>query len=304
MSKIDNPPAVITDHGALTGLTDDDHTQYALLAGRSGGQTLIGGTGTTDDLILRSTSGVGATGADIIFQVGNNGATEAMRILNSGFVGIGMTPTVPFHVNGSAKFTAPDTPTVFLNVYTDSGSNQIDLNAIGGGSLALYSTAKVIFRTSGADPAMTILNAGNVGIGTTTPGGGTTIGTSALSLANGTAPVGGVANQASLYSADITAGNAALHVLNENGEVIKLHKANTYTQTYATADRTLGAYTSDPESGAYTGIDNLQVGTPYAQLTDLNALRVAYETLRVFTEDAVAMLNATVDDLQTIGLVG
>jgi hypothetical protein len=30
----------VTDHGALTGLTDDDHTQYLLLAGRSGGQTL------------------------------------------------------------------------------------------------------------------------------------------------------------------------------------------------------------------------------------------------------------------------
>lgn len=39
------------DHGAaLTGLTDDDHTQYALLAGRSGGQTLKGGTATSDDL--------------------------------------------------------------------------------------------------------------------------------------------------------------------------------------------------------------------------------------------------------------
>src|SRR3990167_8048868 len=47
------------DHDLLTGLIDDDHTQYALLAGRSSGQTLIGGTGTTDDLILRSTSGAG-----------------------------------------------------------------------------------------------------------------------------------------------------------------------------------------------------------------------------------------------------
>lgn len=45
------------DHGAaLTGLTDDDHTQYGLLAGRSGGQTLNGGTAANDDLILRSTS--------------------------------------------------------------------------------------------------------------------------------------------------------------------------------------------------------------------------------------------------------
>ena len=62
---------------------------------------LIGGTGTTDDLILRTTSGVGASGADMIFQVGNNGATEAMRILNSGNVGIGVSPSQKFHVESS-----------------------------------------------------------------------------------------------------------------------------------------------------------------------------------------------------------
>ena len=77
------------DHGNLTGLSDDDHSQYLLLAGRSGGQTVIGGTGTTDDLVLRATSGVGASGSDIIFQVGNNGATEAARFLYDGRLGIG-----------------------------------------------------------------------------------------------------------------------------------------------------------------------------------------------------------------------
>ena len=46
----------VTDHGALTGLADDDHTQYALLAGRATGQILIGGTASGDDLILESTS--------------------------------------------------------------------------------------------------------------------------------------------------------------------------------------------------------------------------------------------------------
>lgn len=61
---------------------------------------VIGGTGTTSTLTLRSTSGVGAAGADIIFQVGNNGATEAMRILNSGFVGIGVAaPAVKLEVS-------------------------------------------------------------------------------------------------------------------------------------------------------------------------------------------------------------
>ena len=93
-----------SDHGALTGLGDDDHTQYALLAGRSSGQTLKGGTGTTDDLILQSTSGVGATGALIQMKVGNNGGTTAMTILNDAKVGIGTTsPEVTFHVSTTAQ---------------------------------------------------------------------------------------------------------------------------------------------------------------------------------------------------------
>src|SRR5574343_1547186 len=52
------------DHGALADLTADDHTQYVLLAGRSGGQVVSGGTGAGDDLTLRSTSN--ATKGDLI----------------------------------------------------------------------------------------------------------------------------------------------------------------------------------------------------------------------------------------------
>jgi len=44
------------DHGGLAGLADDDHTQYALLAGRSGGQSLLGGTASGNSLTLQSTS--------------------------------------------------------------------------------------------------------------------------------------------------------------------------------------------------------------------------------------------------------
>lgn len=54
---LDNITQITTrDHGSLQNLSDDDHTIYALLAGRSGGQTLIGGTASGDDLILQSTS--------------------------------------------------------------------------------------------------------------------------------------------------------------------------------------------------------------------------------------------------------
>lgn len=48
--------AVTFDHGDLGGLTDDDHTQYALLAGRSGGQTIKGDTASGGNLPLNSTN--------------------------------------------------------------------------------------------------------------------------------------------------------------------------------------------------------------------------------------------------------
>ena len=97
----------IIDHGALAGLSDDDHTQYALLVGRSAGQTLIGGTTTTADLTLQTTSGIGTTGADMHFLTGNAGATEAMTILNDGKVGIGtVAPAYELDVVGSIQTNA------------------------------------------------------------------------------------------------------------------------------------------------------------------------------------------------------
>ena len=69
--------------------------------------TVIGGTGTTSTLTLRSTSGVGTTGADIIFQAGNNGATEVMRLQNGGNVGIGTSsPSTLLHVKSSSTNNA------------------------------------------------------------------------------------------------------------------------------------------------------------------------------------------------------
>jgi len=59
-------PGGATDHGALTGLSDDDHTQYLLLAGRSGGQIATGGTASGDDITLRSTTN--ATKGDVILN--------------------------------------------------------------------------------------------------------------------------------------------------------------------------------------------------------------------------------------------
>lgn len=91
----------------------------------------IGGAGTTSTLTLRSTSGVGAAGADIIFQTGNNGATEAMRVLNSGNVGIGGSPATKFHLNGTSN--------TFRQSY--DGSNYTDHSISSNGALTISVTA-------------------------------------------------------------------------------------------------------------------------------------------------------------------
>lgn len=56
---------------------------------------------------------------------------------------------------------------------------------------------------------------------------------------------------------------------------------------------TLLAYTSDAESVAYTGIDNLQAGSVYATVADLNTLRVAYDNLRAAYDDMRTKLLTT-----------
>lgn len=83
---------------------------------------LIGGSTTTSDLYFQSTTGAGTTGADIHFLTGNNGATEAMTITNSGPVGIGVsTPSTLLDVNGNARFRSIGTGTLssLLGVTSD-----------------------------------------------------------------------------------------------------------------------------------------------------------------------------------------
>lgn len=59
-------------HSNLQGLLLDDHTQYALLAGRAGGQTWYGGTNASDSLVIQSNSAPDAT-SSIVMQL-NGGA--------------------------------------------------------------------------------------------------------------------------------------------------------------------------------------------------------------------------------------
>lgn len=109
----------------LASLVTDETGTGALVFGTSPTFTtkittplILGGTATTQDLTFQTTSGVGDSGADMHFLVGNNGATEAMTILNSGNVGISaVTPLASLHV---VSTVGSITPVAYFDNYNDN----------------------------------------------------------------------------------------------------------------------------------------------------------------------------------------
>ena len=113
------PPGRSSSHGDFDDLLVDDHTIYALLAGRAGGQTLIGGTAAGEELILR-----GSSDADL----------GTIRLKSTLFLDEVQLAATPDDTTGaSIKFD----PTVEIGVnYTQALlSNRATMNINSGGNL-------------------------------------------------------------------------------------------------------------------------------------------------------------------------
>ncbi|MFY9328398.1 MAG: hypothetical protein WAO76_10325, partial [Georgfuchsia sp.] len=95
---------------------------------------VLGGTSTTQDLDFQTTSGVGEAGADMHFRVGNNGATDAMMILNNGSVGIGTTaPDAALEINHATG----DSMRLTYNDANGSAANYVDFAVSSSGDLTI-----------------------------------------------------------------------------------------------------------------------------------------------------------------------
>ncbi|MDD2717818.1 MAG: tail fiber domain-containing protein, partial [Candidatus Wallbacteria bacterium] len=115
------------DHGSLGGLTHDDHAQYSLLAGRSGGQILYGGTAASNSLTLDSTSNT----------------TKGFVLLNpnGGNVGIGaVSPEFRLTLDKSAS--SPDGGIMAIGTYGSGAS----IETSGLGTRMFWYPKKAAFR--------------------------------------------------------------------------------------------------------------------------------------------------------------
>ena len=100
-------------HSALTGLTSgDDHTQYVLLAGRSGGQIIRGGTAASETLALRGTSHatVGIVSLNDLgghVTIGGGTSASELRFLEPSGSGTNYTAIKAQAQSGNVTYTLP-----------------------------------------------------------------------------------------------------------------------------------------------------------------------------------------------------
>lgn len=269
-------------HGALTGLSSDDHTQYALLAGRAGSQTLNGGTAASNNLNLRSTSH--ATKGSIIFGAAATSAYDEV----SDRLGIGIAvPTEHIHayksVNASFIGVLAENPNAGasaaarVSAKNDIG-DRVDIGIFGSGvgvdEAFLFTLANGLSLWTNNNKEVTItptkaLFAHAVEIDGTFDHDGTTFG---------------------VYGVTPVIRPAAL------------------TQTYATADRTHAAKVA----AALTGISSSTTGTALAEPSagyvqaemQQNFRRIQDQLNNLITDhlDLAQFVNVIADDLQLQGI--
>jgi hypothetical protein len=134
-------------HNSLGGLTTGDaHTQYALLAGRVGGQNLIGGTGNNEVLFFQANTALSNTPTSDAFRwrAGQNGGNTRMILRHDGALGVNNTsPNAGLHVTTGltavAGYANGMQVNLNINKVTDDAIGAFfDVSDVAGGVKTIY----------------------------------------------------------------------------------------------------------------------------------------------------------------------
>ena len=216
--------------------------------------TVIGGTGTSDDLHLVATSGVGGVNARVFIDGGSNGAVSLVEFkldaaLSNGMVGIGTAavgravscPLTIYGVGADIGYlisaTAhPSNASAYTQMATGAGAtndqagfsfyqqaNAIEwrMAVIGNGGNCLRFTAINSGGGSYTNHTMWMTPASMNLLLASTQAKDVTTGTRCLVLEVGTAPTDCAADTAALFSQDVNS-SAELFAMNEAGQAVQL----------------------------------------------------------------------------------
>lgn len=134
-----------TDHTILSNLTvgDSGHTQFAVLAGRAGGQTIYGGTLTTQNLTLVANA-ADATGSILIGAVGST--TNELR----GTWTAGILYSTDLYTTGNTTLGNANTDTTIIrgNITLQDALDTAHCLQFGDNSQAMYKSGAAAIRTN------------------------------------------------------------------------------------------------------------------------------------------------------------
>jgi hypothetical protein len=168
-------------------------------------------------------------GSDITFGQGISTAlTRRATLFSGGNFAIGTTTDSGqrLQVAGTARIFGTALPHLLIEQTAATGNVELQFTATDASYPAIIRSkaAQSIAFKDGTNSNLDIYSAGQLSIG----GGGAPFGsTNTLTVLAGTAPTATASDCFTLYSKDITAGNAAPHFITENGAIVKIYQETT-----------------------------------------------------------------------------
>jgi len=232
---------ISTGTGQRTILLTDPNYGLRLQGGGSSSGSIVQSVGAGVNLLFRSSN---SNNTNYIFD--SSGNTLFGTSTDSG---------QKLQVAGTARIFGTTLPHLLIEQTAATGNVELQFSATDASYPAIIRSkaAQSIAFKDGTNSNLDIYSAGQLSIG----GGGAPFGsTNTLTVLAGTAPTATASDCFTLYSKDITAGNAAPHFITENGAIVKIYQETT---SVAAAAFTANSGTAINDASTFDGYTLRQI---------------------------------------------